>query len=31
MPDVVESLTGVDLKKYLKNKLAPEDKKDSQT
>ena len=31
MPDVVESLTGIDLKKYLKNKLDPEDKKDSQT
>ncbi|MCJ7679527.1 MAG: SPFH domain-containing protein [Candidatus Aminicenantes bacterium] len=29
MPDVVESLTGVDLKKYFKNKLNPEDKKES--
>ncbi|MBU1187092.1 MAG: flotillin, partial [Acidobacteria bacterium] len=29
MPDVVESLTGVDLKKYFKNKLNPEEKKDS--
>ncbi len=29
MPDVVKSLTGVDLKKYFKNKLNPEDKKDS--
>ena len=26
MPDVVESLTGVDLKKFLKNKLNPEEK-----
>jgi flotillin len=26
MPDVVESLTGVDLKKYLKKKLDSEDK-----
>jgi len=25
MPDVVKSLTGVDLKKYLKKKLASED------
>ena len=29
MPDIVESLTGVDLKKYFKNKLNPEEKKDS--
>ena len=29
MPDVVESLTGVDLKKYLKNKLNPEEKSES--
>jgi len=29
MPDVVESLTGVDLKKYLKNKLNPKEKEDS--
>ncbi len=29
MPDVVESLTGVDLKKYFKNKLDPEDKKET--
>jgi flotillin len=28
MPDVVESLTGVDLKKYLKAKTQVEDKKD---
>jgi flotillin len=27
MPDVVKSLTGVDLKKYLQEKLIPEDKK----
>ena len=26
MPDVVKSLTGVDLKKFLKDKLSPEDK-----
>jgi len=26
MPDVVKSLTGVDLKKYLRDKLAPEEK-----
>jgi hypothetical protein len=26
MPDVVKSLTGVDLKEYLKRKLASEDK-----
>lgn len=29
MPDVVESLTGVDLKKYLKNKLNPKEKEES--
>jgi flotillin len=28
MPDVVKSLTGVDLKKYLQEKLTPEDKKE---
>jgi flotillin len=28
MPEVVKSLTGVDLKKYLKEKLAPEEKKE---
>lgn len=28
MPEVVESLTGVDLKKFLKSKLAPEDNKE---
>jgi flotillin len=28
MPDVVKSLTGVDLKKYLQEKLSPEDKKE---
>ena len=29
MPDVVESLTGVDLKKFLKDKLNPEEKDES--
>jgi len=29
MPDVVESLTGVDLKKYFKDKLTPEKKKEN--
>lgn len=29
MPDVVESLTGVDLKKYFKDKLTPEKKEES--
>jgi len=28
MPDVVKSLTGVDLKKFLQEKLSPEDKKE---
>jgi flotillin len=28
MPDVVKSLTGVDLKKYFQEKLSPEDKKE---
>jgi len=28
MPDVVKSLTGVDLKKYLQEKFSPEDKKE---
>jgi flotillin len=28
MPDVVKSLTGVDLKKYLQDKLSPEEKKE---
>jgi flotillin len=28
MPDVVKSLTGVDLKKYLQEKLSPEEKKE---
>lgn len=28
MPEVVKSLTGVDLKKYLKEKLSPEEKED---
>ncbi len=28
MPEVVKSLTGVDLKKYLQEKLSPEDKKE---
>ena len=28
MPDVVKSLTGVDLKKFLQEKLTPEDKKE---
>ncbi|MGB7294166.1 MAG: SPFH domain-containing protein [Candidatus Aminicenantales bacterium] len=28
MPDVVKSLTGVDIKKYLQEKLTPEDKKE---
>jgi flotillin len=28
MPDVVKSLTGVDLKKFLQDKLSPEDKKE---
>ncbi len=28
MPEVVKSLTGVDLKKYLKEKLTPEEKKE---
>ncbi len=30
MPEVVKSLTGVDLKKYLKEKLAPEEKKEEE-
>jgi len=28
MPEVVKSLTGVDLKQYLKDKLAPEEKEE---
>jgi hypothetical protein len=28
MPDVVKSLTGVDLKKYLQQKLSAEEKKE---
>jgi len=28
MPDVVKSLTGVDFKKYLKDKLTPEEKEE---
>ena len=28
MPEVVKSLTGVDLKKYLKEKLSPEEKEE---
>jgi flotillin len=28
MPEVVKSLTGVDLKKYFQEKLSPEDKKE---
>jgi flotillin len=28
MPDVVKSLTGVDLRKYLQEKFSPEDKKE---
>ncbi len=28
MPDIVKSLTGVDLKKYLQDKLSPEEKKE---
>lgn len=30
MPEVVKSLTGVDLKKYLKEKLTPEEKKEEE-
>jgi flotillin len=30
MPEVVKSLTGVDLKKYLKEKLSPEEKKEEE-
>jgi flotillin len=28
LPDVVKSLTGVDFKKFLQEKLSPEDKKE---
>jgi hypothetical protein len=28
LPDVVKSLTGVDLKKFLQEKLSPEEKKE---
>jgi len=28
MPEVVHSLTGVDLKKYLKDKLTPKEKEE---
>jgi len=28
MPEVVKSLTGVDLKKYLKERLSPKDKEE---
>jgi hypothetical protein len=28
MPEVVKALTGVDMKKYLKEKLSPEEKEE---
>jgi len=28
MPDVVQSLTGIDVKKYLQAKFSPEEKKE---